>query len=192
MGLIRLARGMSRPIRGAARTMNARHVAVVQHLLARNRRPAIETEEVPTIGGGLSLEDDSGLWFPDDVNQAQLSSYPCDEFSGDKPYTDQYRVLNQNPVTVTANPIQLALENRRRASLFIVNVSTSSILIGFGFAPTTTVYTLPLQACGSVNDGTGGIIIDEIWRGTVWAILAAGAPNGALLFTELPDSDTAS
>jgi hypothetical protein len=67
-------------------------------------------------------------------------------------------------------------------------VSTVSILIAFGFVPTTVLYTLPLQACAIANDGTGGIIIDAEWQGSVWAILAANAPsNGALLFTELPE-----
>jgi hypothetical protein len=190
MGLIRLARGISRPMRRAAHGVNARHAAILRQLQARYRvpQPTIETDEVPMIGGGLSLETPgNGLWFPDDVTENQLSSYPCDEASGDKPFTDQYRVLNQNPVTITSDAKQLALENHNRAEMFIVNVSTVSILIAFGFIPTSTVYTLPLQACGIANDGTGGVIISDQWQGQVWAILAAGAAgNGALLFTEIP------
>lgn len=157
--------------------MTARHALIIAQLRARSAPGQKQFEDDPT----------AGLWFPEDIGENELSTYPCDP-TGDPAYTDQYRILNQNPVVVTAVPIQLALENRKRKEMFLVNVSTSTILVAFGFVPTTTIYTLPLQACGIANDGTGGIIIDQAWQGTVWAILQAGAAgNGAMLFTELPE-----
>lgn len=126
------------------------------------------------------------VWFPDDGVVELFSTYPASEI--DLKVLDQYRTLNANPVAVTNQPIQLALENRSRKEMLIVNVGVAAIVIAYGFSPTSSVYTMPLQACAVANDGTGGVIVDQAFKGQVWAVLAANqAGNGSLLFTEIPE-----
>jgi hypothetical protein len=161
-------------VRGVAMSMNREHDRIVDFLFPRPAAPP-------------------GIWFPDDDGESLESggsdpdsTYPAHEV-GSK-VLDQYRTLNQNPVPITNSPIQLALENRSRKEMIIVNVGVLSILIAFGFSPTSTVFTMPLQACAIANDGTGGIIVDQAYKGSVWAVLSGGqAGSGSLLFTEIPE-----
>lgn len=187
MGVISIAKRIKAPFQNIARGMTQQHAAVASHLGVTRRN---------FLAGGIALgsivvrrptPQQPAIWFPEEIGENDLSSYPCDP-NADELYSDAYRVLQPNPVVITANAIQIAQENRKRKEMFLVNVGTAAILIAFGFFPTTTVYTLPLQACATANDGTGGIIIDQAWRGTVFAILAANqSSNGSLLFTELPE-----
>lgn len=126
-------------------------------------------------------------WFPEDDALETLSTY---ENVGEK-ILDQYRVLNQNPVNIPAagspnSVIQLLLENRSRKEFIIVNVGTGALVIGFGFFPTPTNYSIPLQACGVANDGTGGIAISDAWKGAVWCGPAANSIGSQVIVTEIP------
>lgn len=123
-------------------------------------------------------------WFPEDQIAAggAAPSYPN---APSQIYTDQYRVLFQNPISVGTSVLQIALANRTRKEMILVNVGTATIYVGFGFNPTPTNYSIFLQPCSAANDGTGGILIDEAWKGTVF-VLAAGASGGLVNFTEIP------
>jgi hypothetical protein len=123
-------------------------------------------------------------WFPEDQvpGGGAAPSYPN---APSQVYSDQYRVLFPNPISVGTSVLQIALANRTRKEMILVNVGTATIYVGFGFNPTPTNYSIFLQPCSAANDGTGGIMIDEAWKGTVF-VLAAGASGGLVNFTEIP------
>lgn len=194
MGILTLKRALMRPLQRGAHQVNAKHAQILSQI---SRRSALKgLASIPAAFHLLGVSEDqqtanrSGLWFPEDLDENELSTYPCDPNSGDQLYKDAYHPLNQNPVVLGAGALQLAQENRRRSSMFIVNVGITGVLVSFGFIATSTVYTLPLAACASANDGSGGVIVDEVWKGTVWAIPASGATSGTVLFTELLDLET--
>lgn len=140
------------------------------------------------LGLAPAMAAEADVWFPDDEIENQLSTYPCAPDTGDTVYRDKYFPLQPNPVSIPNGPapVQLARENVTRTQMFIVNVDVVPLLIGFGFPPTTTVYSVPLAACGGANDGTGGIIVDSLFKGAIWAIVAANQiQNGTVLFNEI-------
>jgi hypothetical protein len=122
------------------------------------------------------------VWFPEDVAPGADQTYHGPDITAKT--LDQYRTLVQNPVTVGIAVLQLALENRSRKELIIVNTGTTAIYIGFGFNPTPTNYTMFLQPCSVANDGTGGTIISDAWKGAVFCI--SSAAGGVLNFAEIP------
>lgn len=123
-------------------------------------------------------------WFPDDfVPPATAPTYQGPDIVAKT--ADPYRTLVQNPVTVGILVLQLALANRSRKEMIVINTGLTTIFIGFGFNPTQTNYTLFLSPCTVANDGTGGSLIDEAWKGPVFAL--SSNPGGTLNFAEIPE-----
>lgn len=194
MGLIKLVRGISRPVQSQVSKMTAQHRGVLDSMVA-TRRQILAVGPLAAVGALMGSSTpapapSSGLWFPEDPLESQLSTYPCDPNTPDTQYRDKYFPLQPNPVTVAVGPsaTQLARENKTRTQMFIVNADVVPLLIGFGFPPTFTNYSLPMAACASANDGNGGIIVDANFKGAVWAIVGANQlQNGTVLFNEIFD-----
>jgi hypothetical protein len=83
-------------------------------------------------------------------------------------------------VTDTASTILEA--NSGRNELIIANIGTTTIYLCFGQTPTTSAYHVPLAPCATANDGTGGILISDVWKGDVQAIAVS---SGTVSVTEL-------
>lgn len=102
--------------------------------------------------------------------------------------------IAQNPVSVpsVASPnstnqsvLQILPANRKRKQWILTNVGTVVIVVKLGSAPSSgsSDWTYLLQASGSVGDGSGGVVIDEMWKGSVWVQAASG--TGQVNITEL-------
>lgn len=124
------------------------------------------------------------VWFPEDLGDASMSTY-SGEINVAAKTADQLRVLNANPVTVTGQ-LQLLLENRSRKEFIISNVGTGALVLGFGFPPTPTNFTMPLPASQNAFDGSGGILISDAWKGAVWVNVASGSTSSQVIVTEIP------
>lgn len=122
-------------------------------------------------------------WFPDDQIPSSPQTYSGPDIV--QKTQDQYRTLVQNPVTVGIVVLQLCLENRSRKELIIVNTGITTIYVGFGFTPTPTNFTIFLSPCTVANDGTGGSLISDAWKGAVFAI--SSAAGGIVNFAEIPE-----
>ena len=95
------------------------------------------------------------------------------------------KLYNTNPVAVGTVAIQIMLENPNRIGLRITNVGTTTIYIGVGRVPTTTSYDHILPGCtGSANDGTGGVVTDDLYLDGIYA-LSSGA-SGSIAIVEKP------
>lgn len=90
----------------------------------------------------------------------------------------------QNPVPIDTEIVQLALPNSSRKRMIIVNTGSTTIYIGYnsGVNASSYVYALP-AVISSPNDGTGGLAIDEMWQGSVFAV--SSSSGGSVNFTEL-------
>lgn len=72
------------------------------------------------------------------------------------------KLYTVNPVSIGTSPMTLMLENPNRIGLRITNVGLTTIYIGVGTIPTSTSYDHILPGCQvSVNDGTGGVLVDD-------------------------------
>lgn len=87
----------------------------------------------------------------------------------------------QTSVGTTADEILFGNEKRKR--FMVQNTGTTVIKLGLGRTPTATAYHVALKACASADDGSGGMYIDEMWRGDVTAI--SSAAGGTCVVTEL-------
>lgn len=84
-------------------------------------------------------------------------------------------------IDVTYSVVLSSNDKRKRA--IVQNTGTTIIYIGLGTIPTTNNYTIALAACTLANDGTGGVLIEEMWQGAINAI--SSAVSGAIEVTEL-------
>jgi hypothetical protein len=89
--------------------------------------------------------------------------------------SDQVSAQTQTTVGTTSGVVLVANEYRKR--LIIQNTGIYPVYLGLGAAPTTTNYHLALAGCSnSAGDGSGGVYLDEMWKGPVFAISStAGA-----------------
>lgn len=93
----------------------------------------------------------------------------------------------QTSVTNVAG--QLLASNTSRKALIIQNTGTTKLYLVYGSAtPTTTAYHVALAACTAANDGTGGIIDEDAWKGAVQAVGSAAAA-GTCVITEITGTD---
>lgn len=159
MGVISITKRIKGPLLRVALIMSEEQAAFARNIAAALRRPA--PAPVP-------------VWFPEDQEPDALvgSTFPCD-VAGAAP--DGYRTLNTNPVALGIDAIQLALSNRNRKNFYVGNNGTAVVYLGFGFAPTSLVYTVALSACTASDDGTGGFVFNKEWKGEVWAIVGGGS-----------------
>jgi hypothetical protein len=122
------------------------------------------------------------VWFPDDDLDGSYSTY-ADEIDVDAKSKGISPPLFPNPVAVGLVAFMVARENLARKEFIMVNVSTTVVWIGLGFPPTATNYSIPLNACSSANDGTGGIAVNDSWTGPIYVLAASSA--GSVNFTEV-------
>lgn len=71
---------------------------------------------------------------------------------------------NTPSILSTGSPLA-ANPNRRLWS--IQNLGTNPLYVRLGTGATTTVFHVALKAGGSNDDGNGGYIVDEMWKGAV-------------------------
>lgn len=86
--------------------------------------------------------------------------------------------------TIGTTAAVILLPNALRKCLILQNTGTSILKFTFGITlPTATVFHYALAACGSANDGTGGVYIDDNWVGAVSMI--SSAAGGTFVLTEI-------
>jgi hypothetical protein len=114
-----------------------------------------------------------------------------------KPYSSQLSSPGgntPNPISVpsVANPgpgnqtyIQVLNVNNKRKQLILMNVGNTVVAVKWGGIPNIGQgdFTYLLQAAGVPGDGTGGLLIDEIWNGAVF--LQSSTGTGSVNVTEL-------
>lgn len=112
------------------------------------------------------------------------------------PYNSQLTTPSNpsgNPITVpsVSNPtlglpyVQLLALNKKRKQWILYNTGTTTIVLKYTAPPNSTTgdWTHILQASGIAQDGSGGAIIDEMWKGAIYAQSTSGA--GQVILTEL-------
>jgi hypothetical protein len=89
-----------------------------------------------------------------------------------------------NPITVGTVALQIMLANPNRTSFTVTNVGTTTIYVGYGRVPSINSFEQALQACTVANNGSGGVLIDEEFLGTIFVI--SNAIGGAVALIEEP------
>lgn len=89
------------------------------------------------------------------------------------------------PDTLGRTTLQILAANPNRKQLIIANFGTTVIAVKYLTGPNAAQgdWTFLLQASGVAGDGTGGLLIDEMWKGPVWVQSASG--TGQVNLTEL-------
>lgn len=102
--------------------------------------------------------------------------------------------LSPNPITIpsVSNPsssgspyIQLLPLNKKRKQWILYNTGITTVVLKYSTPPNANSgdWTHILQASGLLQDGSGGLIIDEMWKGAIYAQSTTGA--GQVILTEL-------
>lgn len=84
---------------------------------------------------------------------------------------------------VGTSSVNLLSANAARREVIVVNTGTTVLYLGLGQTPTNTAYHVALKACGSANDGTGGVYISDLFSGQINAI--GSAVSGTVVVCEL-------
>lgn len=179
MGVLNLMKTVRAPFQSIAQRMTQQHTRVATAL-----HPLLATSPNPIAAGASDLDDPNSL---EDCISDTCSSY-AGEIDTQQVSGGITAPLFQNPVPVALSAFMIARENSSRREIMLVNVGIVAIYIGYGFPPTSTNYSVALVACSSPNDGTGGIWINDSWKGPVF-VLAGGASGGAVNFTEILNSE---
>ena len=108
------------------------------------------------------------------------------------PYSGQLSSPGQvpvNPVAVgifSAGFIQVLFLNKARKQWVLQNTGTTVIFVKLGNPPnagTTLDYSFALPPCTAADDGTGGLIIDDLWKGAVF--VTSKTAGGIVHITEM-------
>jgi hypothetical protein len=93
-------------------------------------------------------------------------------------------VSTTNQVVVGTAAVELLVSDAARRRALIQNTGTTVIYIGYGADPTTTVYYIALAPGVSADDGRGGVLIEEMYNGSIRAI--SSASGGTVVVTKHP------
>jgi hypothetical protein len=84
--------------------------------------------------------------------------------------------------TVGSSSSQILVANGGRLEVRVVNTGTTAVYLALGKTPTSTAYAVALSACSVANDGTGGVWVSDLWKGSINAI---SGTSGTICITEL-------
>lgn len=101
------------------------------------------------------------------------------------PQPSVIKLYTTNPISIGTTPQQIMLANPNRLGWRVTNIGTTIIYIGVGKVPSNTIYDHILPGCtGSANDGTGGVLVDDLYLDAVWAV--SSASGGSIALVEKP------
>ena len=87
-------------------------------------------------------------------------------------------------VNVGTSAGSLVAANTVRRRLIIQNTGTTTLYLNYGTGnPTGTVYTIALKAGTAADDGTGGLLVDDNYTGSVQGL--SSGTGGEAVVTEL-------
>lgn len=124
-----------------------------------------------------------GSW---QVNQPSVFSDGLVQAAGNPQTKNPLSVPSEGTALANGqNFVQVLPLNKTRRAFIILNVGNTVIAVSYDSPPSVSggKYTTLLQASGVAADGTGGLMIDELWKGTVYLQSASG--TGTVNVTEL-------
>lgn len=72
-----------------------------------------------------------------------------------------------NSVAIATSNGTVLVPNGNRLAWWVQNLGTTPLYVKFGAGASATVFDVILKACAVQDDGSGGYISDEIFKGTV-------------------------
>lgn len=78
-----------------------------------------------------------------------------------------------NSVAITTSAGTVLVPNGNRLAWFVQNLATTPLYVKMGAGASATVFDFILKGCAVQDDGSGGYISDEIFKGTVSVYAAA-------------------
>lgn len=78
-----------------------------------------------------------------------------------------------NSVAITTSAGTVLVPNGDRLAWWVQNLATTPLYVKMGAGASATVFDFILKGCAAQDDGSGGYISDEVFKGTVSVYAAA-------------------